>query len=76
MAKGYNIEELRKKFNKISVEEQIKASKEFLKAMNPSMDCFSCFPPVDQMSKEEEDYIREGLKEADKLRKEGKLNYE
>lgn len=74
MAKDIDIEKLRKKFNKISREEQIKASREFLIAMNPGIDCFSCFPPVDQMSHEEENYIREGLLEANKLRKEGKLN--
>ena len=69
----YNIEELRKKFNKGTVEEQIKFHKEFLKAMNPGIKSFSSFPPVDQLSKEEEDYIREGLIEAETLRKEGKL---
>lgn len=74
MAKNIDIEELRKKFNKGTVEQQIEDSREFLRAMNPGLDCFSCFPPVDQMSKEEEDYIREGILEANKLRKEGKLN--
>lgn len=70
---NYNADELRAKFNKLTVKQQIEASNKFLKAMNPGIKCFSCFPPVDQLSKEEEDYIREGIIEANQLRKEGKL---
>lgn len=73
MAKNIDIEELRRKFNNSSIEQQIKDSKEFLEAMNPRVDC-STFPPVDQMTEEEEDYLREGLLEANKLRDSGKLN--
>lgn len=69
----HNIEELRKKWNKISLEEQLKASREFIEAMNPGIKVFSVFPPVDELTKEEEEYIRKGIIEANNLRKEGKL---
>lgn len=70
---SYDINELRRKFNKGSVEEQISEYEKIFHELNPGIKSFSELPPVDQLSKEEEDYIREGLLEANKLRKEGKL---
>lgn len=65
----YNIEELRKKFNKGTIEEQNQVSTKFIKAMNPGIKTFLAFPQVDVLSKEEEEYIREGILEANQLRK-------
>lgn len=69
----YNIDELRKRFNKLSIEEQISESNKILKRLNPDIMSFSELPLVDELSKEEEAHIREGLLEANKLREEGKL---
>lgn len=67
------IEKLRLKVNKITREEQIQGSIEFLRIINPEIKVFSNHPPVDKMSSEDEEHYRQGIIEANNLRKEGKL---
>lgn len=71
---SYDLNELRKKFNHGTIEEQKKISRDFLRKMNPGIKVFSNFPPVDQLDEVEENYLRTGIQEANKLRKEGKLD--
>lgn len=69
----YNIEELRKRYNSNSKEEQHREYLKTFRKLNSNVKSFSKIIPVDKLTKEEEDYLREGIIEANNLRRANKL---